>query len=190
MEAIPPTERKSRRRTPGNALAIAMMACGVLLLAAAVYFLLASSRPPEASGPARIGAPLGNFGLSDLNGKTVKLSDFSGRPVLINAWATWCPPCQDEMPDLQAYYRTHSPQGLVILAVNAGESAAKAGAFVRQLGLTFPVLLDSGENLMDTLHINDFPTTILVGRDGLVKAVHIGRMTPQMLDAEITPFLD
>lgn len=167
-----------------------MIVCGMLLLAAAAYFLLAGAGAPAASGPARIGAPLGNFALSDLGGKTVQLSDFSGRPVLINAWATWCPPCQDEMPDLQAYYRAHGQQGLVILAVNAGESAARAGAFASMLGLTFPVLLDPAESLMDTLHINDFPTTILVGRDGLVKAVHIGRMTPQMLDAEITPFLN
>jgi peroxiredoxin len=94
-----------------------------------------------------------------------------------------------EMPDLNAYYQKYRSQGLVILAVNAGETASQASTYVQQLGLTFPVLLDTDEHLMDVLHINDYPTSILVGRDGLVKAIHIGRMTGQIIESEMTPFI-
>ncbi len=181
------------KRAPAGssrALALGMIAIGALLVIAAGLLLVANRSGTASAGPARIGARLGNFTLTDLAGKSVKLSDFAGRPVLINAWATWCPPCQAEMPDLNAYYLAHRDQGFVILAVNAGETAAQASAFTTRLGLAFPILLDPAENLMDALHIADFPTSILVGRDGVVKAIHVGRMTPAMLQKEITPFLN
>jgi peroxiredoxin len=166
-----------------------MIGAGVVLVAVAVV-LLALNGSAAAGGPPRLGTPLANFSLTDLNGKIVQLSDYAGRPVLINAWATWCPPCQMEMPDLNAYYQKYRTQGFVILAVNAGETATQARTYVQQLGLTFPVLLDPAEHLMDVLHINDFPTSILLGRDGLVKVVYIGRMTPDVIDAQLTPYLN
>jgi cytochrome c biogenesis protein CcmG/thiol:disulfide interchange protein DsbE len=174
-------------------VAAVMIALGILMVAAAGIILATNSGGSSTSTgsvPARIGAHLDNFSLPDLNGKAVQLSDYAGRPVLINAWATWCPPCQMEMPDLNAYYQKYRSQGLVILAVNAGETASQASTYVLQLGLTFPVLLDSDERLMDVLHINDYPTSILVGRDGVVKAIHIGSMTQQIIESEITPFLN
>ncbi len=167
-----------------------MIVIGVLLVAAAVLLLLANRGDAAALGPPRKGSPLGNFTLTDVSGSQVRLSDYAGRPVLINAWATWCPPCQAEMPDLNAYYKAHSSQGFVILAINAGETKAQASGFAKQLGLDFPILLDPSESLMDALHIADFPTSILVGRDGLVTAIHVGRMTPAILEKEITPFLN
>src|SRR5512135_3165248 len=91
----------------GRTLAIGMIAVGILLIAGAVLLLVAHQGSAGALGPARIGAAFGNFTLTDLSGKPVQLSDYSGRPVLINAWATWCPPCQAEMPDLNAYYQAH-----------------------------------------------------------------------------------
>ncbi len=166
-----------------------MIGAGVVLVIVAVLLLLLHDSG-TAGGPPRQGAPLANFSLTDLNGKSVQLSDFAGRPVLINAWATWCPPCKMEMPDLNAFYQQYRDQGFVILAVNAGETAGQARAYVQQLGLTFPVLLDPNEHLMDTLHINDFPTSILVGRDGLVKTIYIGRMDRPTIDAQITPYIN
>jgi cytochrome c biogenesis protein CcmG, thiol:disulfide interchange protein DsbE len=184
--------RTIRPKKPASSvLAYGMIAFGVLLVLGAVIFLLASRGSNQLpGGPARIGVQLGNFSLTDLSGRTVELSDSAGRPVLINAWATWCPPCEREMPDLNAFYQKYRDQGFVVLAVNAGETAAQASAFAQQLKLTFPILLDPDEHLMDVLHINDFPTSILVGRDGVVKAIHIGLMTQQNIESEIIPFLN
>jgi peroxiredoxin len=144
---------------------------------------------PPYSGPARVGAAMRDFTLKDINGKQVKLSDFSGREVLINTWATWCPPCKAEMPDLNAFYEKHKDSGFIILGINAGESRDLAAGFANQLNLSFPILLDSDEYVVDSLGIRDFPTSILVGRDGKIQDVQVGMFTPDMLEQKILPLI-
>jgi peroxiredoxin len=164
-----------------------LLAGGLLVVAALV---IGFTRNGSASlAPAQIGQPLGNFTLQNLDGTPVSLADYSGRMVLINAWATWCPPCRAEMPALNDYYQAHKNQGFVILAINAGDAQSQAAAFAQQLGLAFPVLLDPDTRLLDSLGIHSFPTSILLGRDGRVKAIHVGMFSPQELDAEVTPLL-
>jgi peroxiredoxin len=77
----------------------------------------------------------------------------------------------------------------MLLAVNAGDPASDAAAFANQKGLVFPVLLDPNTKLLNSLGIHDFPTSILVGTDGVVKGIHVGMFTPKTLEAEITPYL-
>jgi cytochrome c biogenesis protein CcmG/thiol:disulfide interchange protein DsbE len=136
-----------------------------------------------------VGKELGDFNLTDINGKTVYLSDYADHVVLLNAWAIWCPPCKAEMPDLNTYYQAHHDQGFVILAINAGDSASVAAAFATEKGLSFPVLLDPNSRLLTSLGIRNFPTSILIGTDGVVKAIHVGMFSPEELEAEITPYL-
>ncbi len=168
---------------------IILSVLGGLLVVVAAVILLSGNSSSQASGPAQIGKPLEDFQLSDIHGKTVRLSNYAGKAVLINAWATWCPPCKAEMPDLNAYYQTHQDEGFVILAVNAGDSTKQAAAFASQKGLAFPVLLDPNIRFLTSLGVRSYPTSILVGSDGMVKAIHVGMFTPQSLDAEITPYL-
>ncbi len=174
-------------RSPAGWLVIA----GGVFMLAAVIGLLSFNKPASNSlvEPPRVGTKMINFSLQDLDGKTVKLSDYAGHPVLVNTWATWCPPCRAEMPDLNAFYQKHESEGFVVLAINAGETRDQADAFSKQLALTFPILLDPEEKLMDRLSIHDFPTSILVGPDGLVKSVHIGMYTQLQLEEEVLPYL-
>jgi peroxiredoxin len=181
-------EQAASRRRKQKIYNILFAAGGFLIIVAAVL-LLSNKSPTSALGPARVGKPLGDFSLSDINGKTVRLRDYTGETVLVNAWATWCPPCKAEMPDLNAYYLAHQADGFVLLAINAGDSASTAAAFASQKGLAFPVLLDPNTRLINSLGIRDFPTSILVGPDGIVKAIHVGMFTPKALEAEITPYL-
>ena len=132
---------------------------------------------------------MSDLSLEDLQGKTVRLSDFEGQVVLINAWATWCPPCVAEMPDLQAYYQAHQDENFTILGINAGDPPSKAAAFVSQQGITFPILLDPNVDLLTSLGVNSFPTSILIDATGVVQSIHIGMYTAQELDAAITPYL-
>ena len=132
---------------------------------------------------------MGDFSLTDINSKTVHLSDYAGKAVLNNAWATWYPPCKAEMPDLNAYYQAHQADGFVLLAVNAGDPASDAAAFASQKGLAFPVLLDPNTSLFTSLGVHSFPTSILVGLDGVVKTIHVGMFTSVALEAEVTPYL-
>ncbi|MBI5566204.1 MAG: TlpA family protein disulfide reductase [Chloroflexi bacterium] len=154
-----------------------------------VVLVLSFSAPNVSIGPAKIGQPIADFTLTDINGVTHKISDYKGRPVLINAWATWCPPCRAEMPDLHAFYLKHQAEGFEMLAVNSGESQSVVANFIQQLGFTFPALLDPNKAVLDGLGINGLPTSILVGRDGTVKYIHVGGLTPEMINTQLAALI-
>ncbi|OJX45995.1 MAG: hypothetical protein BGO78_03675 [Chloroflexi bacterium 44-23] len=135
------------------------------------------------------GQPLGDFSLLDLHANEIHLSDYRGKIVLINSWASWCPPCMAEMPALEKFYQQNKGHNFEILAVNAGESQATAQNFVRRSGVSFPILLDEDASTLTAMGINGYPTSILVGPDGNVLHIHIGLFFPEDLEKEISPFL-
>jgi len=109
------------------------------------------------------------FTLVDLSGKKVSLSDFQGKPVLVNFWATWCVPCREEMPWLQQFSRQYAPQGLTILGIvtdSPGKDAVQKAA--QKSGVTYPVLIsdDNTENAYGG--VDQLPMSFYVGRDGKV----------------------
>jgi peroxiredoxin len=167
---------------------IAVIVGGVVLIGV-VLVLAFSSTPSVMVGPAHIGKPIANFSLTDLQGVTHSIADYKGRPVLINGWATWCPPCKAEMPALHDFYLKHKAEGFELLAVNSGESRSAVQQFIDQKGFTFPVLLDTNKDVLDGLGVSGLPTSIFVGRDGTVKTIHIGGLSPDAIEKELTPLL-
>ncbi len=133
----------------------------------------------EAIGPA-VNKPVLDFSLANLTGDQIKTLDLRGHPVLINFWATWCGPCQIEMPYIEEAYEKFGPD-LVVLAVNADEPTDQVQTFVNDLGLKFNILLDSDSKVQDLYRVTAFPTTYLVDRDGVVKVQHIGTLTHSQL---------
>lgn len=127
------------------------------------------------------GAVAPDFELINVEGENVKLSDYRGKSVLINFWATWCGPCRLEMPAIQARYEQYSPE-LVVLAVDNDESQEIVAAFVDELGLTFPILLDFGAVIQDLYRIRGYPSSLFVDANGIIQVVHIGIMTEGQLD--------
>ena len=117
-----------------------------------------------------------DFSLQDLNGKTWTRSALKGKVVLVNFWATWCPPCRKEMPDLERLYKEYGDQGLVVLAIS-DETMAKVKPFIDQQGYTYPVLLDPGRKVNDTYHILGIPNSFLYDRDGRLVAQAIDMRT-------------
>ena len=117
-----------------------------------------------------------NFTLTDLNGKTWTLKDLHGKVVMVNFWATWCPPCRKEMPDLETLYRRFGPQGLVILGIS-DEDAATVTPFIAKQGTTYPILLDPGRKVNDLFQIEGIPKTFIYGRDGKIVAQSIDMRT-------------
>ncbi len=178
--------RAQRRRQVWLQAAV-LIGLGVL---AGALALAAARGGVGAVGPARLGQAMPDFTLTSLAGNPVRASDYAGRPVLVNAWATWCPPCRAEMPALHAFYQAHRAEGFELLAVNAGEGRSDVASFIAQQGFTFPVLLDPGTRVLGGLGIQSYPTSILIGRDGVVKRIHIGLFTPESLEAEIAPLLN
>jgi peroxiredoxin len=110
------------------------------------------------------------------DGKQVNLSDFKGKVVLINFWASWCPPCKAEMQAIQNTYRAYGDQGLVVLAVNTTfqDDANAAQQFAQSEGLTFPLLTDLNGNTFRLYQVQAMPTSFFVDRQGKIAEVVIG----------------
>ncbi len=117
-----------------------------------------------------------DFTLSDLQGKTWTLKDLRGKVVLVNFWATWCPPCRKEMPDLQALYEKFKDQGLVVLAISDEESA-KVSPFLAERTITYPVLLDPGRKVNEVFEVEGIPQSFVFDRAGKLVAQSIDMRT-------------
>jgi peroxiredoxin len=117
-----------------------------------------------------------NFTLTDLGGKSWTLRDLRGKVVLVNFWATWCPPCRKEMPDLETLNQRFGAQGLVILGIS-DEDAATVQPFVTQQKVSYPVLLDPGRKVNELFQIDGIPKTFLYDRDGKIVAQSIDMRT-------------
>lgn len=181
-------ERIARRRRQ-KIFRNVFLAGGALLLIVVIAFAFTKKAPGRALSLAQVGQALSDFSLTDIHGETIHLKDYAGQVILLNAWATWCPPCKAEMPDLNTYYQAHQKDGFVILAINGGDSLNQTTVFAEQAGLAFPVLIDENAYLLDRLGIRSLPTSIIVGRDGIVKTIHLGMYTPESLEEEVTPLI-
>jgi len=121
-----------------------------------------------------------DFTLSTIDGKEVKLSNLRGRKVMINFWATWCPPCKAEMPAMQQLY--NQANGLMeILGINIDPKNDVEG-FVRENQLTFPILLDKTGRVNEDYSILSIPTTLLINEEGMIEKKHIGAMTLEQME--------
>jgi peroxiredoxin len=117
-----------------------------------------------------------DFTLTDLDGKSWNLKDLKGKVVLLNFWATWCPPCRKEMPDLEMLYRRFGAQGLIIIGID-DEETETVKPFIAQQGITYPVLLDPGRKVNTLFQIEGIPKTFVYDRDGKIVAQSIDMRT-------------
>jgi len=129
-----------------------------------------------ASTVAQKGHVAPDFEVVDLNGNAFKLSDLKGKPVLLNFWATWCPPCKSELPDFERFFEKYGKQ-VHIVAVNLTLSEKSKDAvkkFVKQQGLTFPVYLDAEGSVAEMYLVRYIPTSYILDEDLVVKDMHVG----------------
>jgi peroxiredoxin len=133
----------------------------------------AARRQLEADDLARSSATLT---LTDLQGKTWSLADLRGKIVLLNFWATWCPPCRKEMPDLEALSKQFKAHGLVVLAVS-DEEPGKVVPFIKEHGFTYPILLDPGNKVHTAYLVEGIPHTFVYNREGKIAAQSIDMRT-------------
>ncbi len=153
----------------------------VVLGLSALWTLLARVPPAATTGGAPPPSPRQGFSAPDftldlLGGEQITLSSLRGQVVIVNLWASWCPPCRAEMPAIENVYRTYKDRGLVVLAVNTTyqDSEAEAAAFVQQFGLTFPVPLDRTGSVSARYQLRGLPSTYFVDRQGIIRSVVIG----------------
>ena len=127
-----------------------------------------------------IGESLEGFSLQDTSGKQVSLADFSGKPLVVNFWATWCKPCENEMPLLNDIAQK-SPNGLQVIGINVEEDVNIVKSFQQKIGINFPILLDFNGNVADQFLINGYPTTYFVDLGGILRAINIGELDYSLL---------
>jgi len=148
--------------------------------------------PPSRHVP-KAGEEAQDFTLPTLDGEAVSLSDYRGSVVALNFWASWCPPCKAEMPALQQAYDQHKEEGLVVLGVNTTyiDDRLAAEEFVAELGLTFPILLDEDGRVSDILYfVRNLPTSVWIDREGVIRHVQFGEMTPDQIDEWAVEMID
>jgi cytochrome c biogenesis protein CcmG/thiol:disulfide interchange protein DsbE len=155
----------------------------LVLLAGAALALGAYRLMEQPSAAPVIGRPAPGFQLAALDGQPVSLGDFRGRPVIVNFWATWCEPCKQEMPALQA--EAARQPDLVVLGIDNVESAVKVRPFVEQLGLRFPILLDQDGSVVERYQVTGLPTTFFIDRSGVLRAIYRGPLTPDSLREQL-----
>jgi peroxiredoxin len=187
--------------------ASALIVLGGLLVGLAGGLIVFYSAPPSTAAPAAVkaptvpagsvaqpagaalpapapvvGAPAPDFTLADLSGAQVSLASYKGQVVLLNFWATWCPPCKLEMPTLQQHYADYQAQGLMVLGVEAGDPKTDVQDFATQQRLTFPILLDEKAAVTDLYRVDVLPITYLIDRQGVIVQKHTGMMTEAQVD--------
>ena len=128
----------------------------------------------------KIGETLEDFSLSNTDGKQVSLADYSGRPLVINFWATWCKPCVNEIPLLNDIAQEH-PNNLQVIGINVEEDLNSVNQFQEKLRIKYPVLLDSDGKVANQFQINGYPTTLFVDADGILREVKIGELDESLL---------
>lgn len=158
------TADSSKRRWLLGAGCAAVVGAGAL-----AYALLSPS-----TGKGADGAALLSVSLPDLDGHAQALDQWRGKVLVVNFWATWCAPCQQEMPQLNRLYQKYRSSGFVLLGVNVDDDPSKAAEVVTKLGVTFPVLLDADKRVSKLYDLNTMPSTVIIDRDGKVRYVHRG----------------
>jgi len=120
------------------------------------------------------GQPAPDFALKSSTGENLRLSEYRGDVVMINFWATWCGPCRQEMPLLDALYARYQRVGFNLLGVNIDDDSRRAMQMIEELGVSFPVLFDARKEVSELYEVNAMPVTVIVDREGNVRYVHHG----------------
>ncbi len=156
-----------------------------------VLFLLVACSPISVPLPDLTGdAPPPDVTFQSPQGETVQLSDYEGKVLFVNFWGTYCPPCLDEMPDLQAAYENLADDDFVILGINVEESPEKVSAWVQENGITFPIAISDDGTINPMLALHRMPTTWFIDANGILRGKIEGQMDARLIQRIAQTLLD
>jgi len=172
--------------TPSFAKFLSLLMIGLGLISVGVMFVIVTndttgSAQDYSAIPAKMNYPAPELTLTNLAGNTVSLEDYRGTVVLVNLWATWCPPCREEMPTLQKFYEKYKNDGFELIAINQEETLDVVQPFVDEFGLTFPVWLDLEYQAEKEFKTVNLPSSYVIDRTGQVRLLWIGGITYKRL---------
>jgi thiol-disulfide isomerase/thioredoxin len=185
-----------RRKNNSNRGPMLVLGVGLVLIGLAAFFMLQGKRNATASQPVsrsvtpmEVNYPAPELSLQNVNGDAESLISYRDRVVLVNNWATWCPPCKAEIPTLEAYYKTHAADGFVIVGIEAGESQNEVLKFTQEHEMTYPVWFDLNSAAMGAFHNGNLPSSYVIDRKGTVRLAWVGEISQEMLEKFVTPLL-
>ncbi len=194
------TKKNSRQRknNDNNIRLMFILGAGLILVGIAAVLLLpgnqSSTTSPQADNlsmiPAAVNYPAPDLSLQNVNGKTESLVDYRDKVVLVNNWATWCPPCKAEIPTLEAFYKAHVTSGFMIIGIEAGEPQADVSKFVQEHKMTYPVWFDLKNAALDAFKNQNLPSSYVIDRKGVIRLVWVGEINIAMLEKYVTPLLE
>lgn len=194
MGAAMTKSKKKYRRKQKKTFPIVPVVIGLFLIGFAVLAL--TSPKPESTAaasnsvvPVEVNYAAPELTLNTLDGETESLADYLGQVVLVNNWATWCPPCKAEMPTLVAYHNEHTADGFSIIAVDAGEPADVVAQFAKDFGMKFPVWLDPDSAALRAFGNGSLPNSYVIDRTGTVRLAWTGEINRAMLEKYVTPLI-
>lgn len=169
-----------------------LLILGLMLIALAAFQILRGlpAQSDLSAVPIEVDYPAPELTLTDLQSTPRSLADYRGSVVLVNLWATWCGPCKDEMPALQAYHNRYENEGFTVIAINDGDPTADVEQFVKDFKLTFPVWLDptyiATEEAFKTMNL---PSSFVIDRNGIVRLYWVGAINTRNLERGVTPII-
>ena len=179
--------------SPGRFYAILLIGAGVVSIGVMFFMILnssAASTQDFSAVPVNVDFAAPELTLEDLSGKSVSLKDHLGSVVLVNLWATWCPPCREEMPTLQSFYEKHKADGFVLIAINQEETSDVVMPFVKEFGLTFPVWLDIDYQAQRAFNTMNLPSSYVIDRNGRVRLMWIGGISKKNLEKYVPDLIE
>jgi peroxiredoxin len=141
------------------------------------------------TGKAHVGSAAPDVDLVALDGKHLSFAKYRGKPLWVNFFATWCPPCKEELPEIERRYQAERARDLVVLGVDQQEKAAQVRPFIGRFGLRYPVVIDESGHGAMTYDLTALPTSVFIDRAGIVRFIQIGEMTPPLMDAALKKIL-
>ncbi|HEX8598639.1 MAG TPA: redoxin domain-containing protein [Chloroflexia bacterium] len=151
-----------------------------------LWLILGGARRPDGASPQEqvtVGAVAPDFELTDVStGEPVKLSSLRGRPVWLNFWATWCPPCKEELPRMQEVYSGYKAEGLAIVGIDMRENPADVREFVKSKGYHWTFVVDTDGVVTNRYFTAGIPTHVFVDAEGVIQAIHIGELDSGMME--------
>jgi thiol-disulfide isomerase/thioredoxin len=191
----PVTVRK-RDRTRLATLVIAGLGLLALGVASLVYLARLQADPASTETPwvsvvpEAVNYPAPELNLNDIDGNPVALSKTAGQVVLVNNWAFWCPPCREELPELQAYYQAHRQQGFTIIGIESGDEKVDVDYHVKLFKLTYPIWLDPEALAVRAFQNFSLPSSYVIDKTGTVRFAWSGAIDRAMLEKYVTPLLE
>ena len=185
--------KKNHRRKNNSKFVLGI---GLMLVGLAAFLMLLGTKNTEASQPVsrsvvpvEVNYPAPELSLQNVNGDTESLAGYRDKVVLVNNWATWCPPCKAEIPTLEAYYQAHKMDDFVIIGIEAGDAQVEVLGFVKSAGITYPIWIDLENASLKAFGSSGLPNSFVIDRKGTVRLAWVGEINREVLEKYVTPLL-